>query len=98
MTSYCKIAKKSCKKADVSPEKLKGIVKTVAEEEDRSKKLVVFSSLKESNEDLGTTVSEQGHVQVTTGQLIPAPTPCTLNNGLCLTVPDCISFLKCDLH
>ena len=42
MKIYCDIVKKSCKKAAVSPEKLKNIVKTVAEEEDRSKNLVVF--------------------------------------------------------
>ena len=58
MKSYCDIVKKSCKKAAVSPEQLKNIVKTVAEEEDRSKNIVVFGLKEESDEDLGAIVSD----------------------------------------
>ena len=58
MKSYCDIVKKSCKKAAVSPEKLKDIVKSVAEEDDKSKNLIVFGVKEEKAEDIGAIVSD----------------------------------------
>ena len=46
MKSYCDIVKKSCKKAVVTHEKLTKAIKTVAEEEDRGKNLMVLGSKK----------------------------------------------------
>ena len=58
MKSYCDIVKKSCKKSAVSPEKLKSVVKSVAEEEDRKSNLIVFGLTEDTNEDLADVVSE----------------------------------------
>ena len=58
MKSYCDIVKKSCKKSAVSPEKLKSVVKCVAEEEDRKSNLIVFGCAEDTDEDLANVVSE----------------------------------------
>ncbi len=58
MKSYCDIVKENCKKTAVSPQKLKDIVKTVSEEEDRSKNLVVFGFKEEEEEDVRAIVSD----------------------------------------
>ena len=58
MKSYCDIVKKSCKKSAVSPEKLKSVVKSVAEEEDRKSNLIVFGLTENTNEVLSNVVSE----------------------------------------
>ena len=40
MKSYCDIVKKNCDKSGVSPEKLKNVIKSFSEEEDRKSNLI----------------------------------------------------------
>ena len=58
MKSYCDIVKKSCKKAAVTQEKLTKAIKTVAEEEDRGKNLMVFGLKEDKGESLIDKVDE----------------------------------------
>ena len=58
MKSYCDIVKKNCKKAAVTQEKLTKAIKTVAEEEDRGKNLMVFGLNEEKGESLTDKVDE----------------------------------------
>ena len=58
MKSYCNIVKKSCKKAAVTQEKLTKAIKTVAEEKDRGKNLMVFGLKEEKGEILTNKVDE----------------------------------------
>ena len=58
MKSYCDIVKKSCKKAVVTHEKLTKAIKTVAEEEDRGKNLMVFGLKEDKGENLADKVHE----------------------------------------
>ena len=58
MKSYCDIVKKSCKKTAVTQEKLTKAVKTVVEEEDRGKNLMVFGLKEDKEEDLTAKVDK----------------------------------------
>ena len=58
MKSYCDIVKESCGKSVAITETLKKAVKSVAEEEDRSKKLLVFGLAEDKAENLKDCVTK----------------------------------------
>ena len=57
MKSYCDIVKQSCGKSGATTETIRKAVKSVAEEEDRSKKLLVFGLTEEKAENLKDSVT-----------------------------------------
>ena len=58
MESYCDIVKKSCRQSVVTTENIRTAVKSVNEEEDRSKNLLVFSLAEDDTEDLPAKVND----------------------------------------
>ena len=58
MKTYADLFKKSCKKATVTQEKLTKAIKTVTEEEDRGKNLMIFGLVEDNGECLSDKVDE----------------------------------------
>ena len=58
MESYCDIVKKSCKQSVVTAENIRTAVKSVNEEEDRSRNLLLFALSEETTEDLPAKVAD----------------------------------------
>ena len=58
MESYCDLVKKSCKQSVVTTENIRTAVKSVNEEEDRSRNLLLFALSEETTEDLPAKVAD----------------------------------------
>ena len=58
MKSYCDIVKTNCSNVVVTPDRIKSVVKSVNEEDDRSKNILVFGLKEEEKENLTAVVSD----------------------------------------